>query len=591
MSTARKPSAPARGMPRRRRRKPSEAKEGQRGECRYPRSGYAPPESCDNRNKYNNFKYNRQCLFDTFADRHIGVSNPDELKAMLDTIGVGSVDELIAQVIPPVDPAEKTARPACGHERIRIAAHIRALADRNHPLRSFIGMGYYPCAVPAAVARATSSRIPRGTPPTPLPGRNLAGRLEALLNFQTAVLAHGHGDRQLLALGRGTATGRGDAHDVPLPRRGEEGRSSSSTATSSRRRSTCCSRAASRSASSSSSTTTTATSSRAKSSVLSCSIRPPTAVRDHAAFVEAAHARCEVTAVADLLAGTAESSRRMGRRHLRRLGATPGHAHRLPARTRATWPRARPYKRQMPGRIIGVSGRPAGNRALRMALQIASSISTRARHLEHLHRLGADGLDGGLLLPSTTAPKGCRAAETAHTAAIDTARAPRRWATNSRTSTSSIRSTSRPKRPSSSRSLSNGHQLLLPLRGARAPLVRRGDHPRRGGRGRGPLRRGAGTQTQSRQEPRPEHAARKRCAAPRRSSPREVFRSHRSESALMRYIKRLEHRDISLADSMISLGSCTMKLNAAASCNPCRWPGSRTCTPSHPSNRPKVTWS
>ena len=36
--------------------------------------------------------------FDTFADRHIGVSNPDELKAMLDTIGVGSVDELIAQV-------------------------------------------------------------------------------------------------------------------------------------------------------------------------------------------------------------------------------------------------------------------------------------------------------------------------------------------------------------------------------------------------------------------------------------------------------------------------------------------------------------
>lgn len=38
--------------------------------------------------------------FDTFADRHIGVSNPDELKAMLDTIGVGSVDELIAQVIP-----------------------------------------------------------------------------------------------------------------------------------------------------------------------------------------------------------------------------------------------------------------------------------------------------------------------------------------------------------------------------------------------------------------------------------------------------------------------------------------------------------
>ena len=41
-----------------------------------------------------------------------------------------------------------------------------------------------------------------------------------------------------------------------------------------------------------------------------------------------------------------------------------------------------------------------------------------------------------------------------------------------------------------------------------------------------------------------------------------VFNTYRSESDLMRYIKRLELRDISLANSMISLGSCTMKLNA-----------------------------
>ena len=43
-----------------------------------------------------------------------------------------------------------------------------------------------------------------------------------------------------------------------------------------------------------------------------------------------------------------------------------------------------------------------------------------------------------------------------------------------------------------------------------------------------------------------------------------VFNTYRCESDLMRYIKRLELRDISLANSMISLGSCTMKLNAAA---------------------------
>ena len=39
-------------------------------------------------------------MFDKFSGRHIGVTRPEDLKAMLDTIGVGSVDELIAQVIP-----------------------------------------------------------------------------------------------------------------------------------------------------------------------------------------------------------------------------------------------------------------------------------------------------------------------------------------------------------------------------------------------------------------------------------------------------------------------------------------------------------
>ena len=69
--------------------------------------------------------------FDTFADRHIGVSNPDELKAMLDTIGVGSVDELIAQVIPQSIRLKKPLDLPAGMSEYEFAAHIRALADRN----------------------------------------------------------------------------------------------------------------------------------------------------------------------------------------------------------------------------------------------------------------------------------------------------------------------------------------------------------------------------------------------------------------------------------------------------------------------------
>ena len=50
-----------------------------------------------------------------------------------------------------------------------------------------------------------------------------------------------------------------------------------------------------------------------------------------------------------------------------------------------------------------------------------------------------------------------------------------------------------------------------------------------------------------------------------------VFNSYHSETSLMRYIKSLENKDLSLTQSMISLGSCTMKLNAASEMIPLSW--------------------
>ena len=129
-------------------------------------------------------------MFDTFSSRHIGVTDEKDLKQMLSTIGVESVDALIAQVIPQSIRLKKPlALPAEGMSEYEFAAHIRELADRNRPLRSFIGMGYYPCAVPAAVVRNVFENPAWYTSYTPYQAEISQGRLEALLNFQTAVIS------------------------------------------------------------------------------------------------------------------------------------------------------------------------------------------------------------------------------------------------------------------------------------------------------------------------------------------------------------------------------------------------------------------
>ena len=129
-------------------------------------------------------------MFDKFADRHIGVTDEKELGEMLRVIGVTSVDELISQVIPTSIRLKKPlALPAEGMSEYEFASHIRELASRNRPFRSFIGMGYYPTAVPAAVARNVFENPAWYTSYTPYQAEISQGRLEALLNFQTAVIS------------------------------------------------------------------------------------------------------------------------------------------------------------------------------------------------------------------------------------------------------------------------------------------------------------------------------------------------------------------------------------------------------------------
>ena len=128
-------------------------------------------------------------MFDKFMNRHIGVTNSSDLSEMLKVIGVESVEELISQVIPASIRLKKPLALPEGMSEYEFTSHITALAAKNQQLRSFIGMGYYPTAVPAVVSRNVFENPAWYTSYTPYQAEISQGRLEALLNYQTAILS------------------------------------------------------------------------------------------------------------------------------------------------------------------------------------------------------------------------------------------------------------------------------------------------------------------------------------------------------------------------------------------------------------------
>jgi glycine dehydrogenase len=127
-------------------------------------------------------------MLEQFVNRHIGPSEGD-LEQMLKTIGVESVEELISQVMPQSIRLRKPLALDEPMTEAQFAAHIRSLAERNQTLRSFIGMGYYPNSMPAAILRNVFENPSWYTSYTPYQAEISQGRLEALLNFQTMIVS------------------------------------------------------------------------------------------------------------------------------------------------------------------------------------------------------------------------------------------------------------------------------------------------------------------------------------------------------------------------------------------------------------------
>ncbi len=124
---------------------------------------------------------------ENFADRHIGLT-PEDIKEMCQVVGVNSVEELINQTVPenirlkpPLNLDEPLSEP-------EFAAHINELGKKNKLYKSYIGLGYYNTFTPSVIKRNIFENPGWYTAYTPYQAEISQGRLEALLNFQTMVV-------------------------------------------------------------------------------------------------------------------------------------------------------------------------------------------------------------------------------------------------------------------------------------------------------------------------------------------------------------------------------------------------------------------
>jgi glycine dehydrogenase len=121
-----------------------------------------------------------------FSRRHIGPS-PADMSEMLSIIGVADIDELISQTVPDtIRQADPLALPA-GISEIEALQKLRMIADKNKDFTSLIGQGYYGTILPPVIQRNILENPAWYTAYTPYQPEISQGRLEALLNFQTMI--------------------------------------------------------------------------------------------------------------------------------------------------------------------------------------------------------------------------------------------------------------------------------------------------------------------------------------------------------------------------------------------------------------------
>ncbi len=124
---------------------------------------------------------------DTFVRRHIGPDD-DEIRDMLDLLGHDSLDSLVDAALPASIRTERTPKMDGPRDEESVLAELREIASRNQLFRSYLGMGYHGTITPPVIQRNVLENPAWYTSYTPYQAEISQGRLEALLAFQTMVI-------------------------------------------------------------------------------------------------------------------------------------------------------------------------------------------------------------------------------------------------------------------------------------------------------------------------------------------------------------------------------------------------------------------
>ncbi|MEW6146015.1 MAG: aminomethyl-transferring glycine dehydrogenase [Thermodesulfobacteriota bacterium] len=528
--------------------------------------------------------------YPTFARRHIG---PDkaELDAMLGVVGAESLDELIEETVHPSIRLKKSLNLPEGISEYELLEDLRKKAGMNKLFKSYIGLGYYDCATPGVIQRNILENPGWYTQYTPYQAEISQGRLEALLNFQTMVVdltGMDIANASLLDEGTAAAEAMTMLHRVADRKPGANGRDVFFVSEK------CFPQ------------TIDVLKTRAEplgielvvgdharfgfgEGVFGALLQYPDTdggVHDYSDFINKAHERGVLVAVAaDLLSlALLTSPGEFG------ADAVIGSAQRFGVPMGFGGPHAayfatrEGFARQIPGRIIGVSIDSHGDPAYRMALQTREQHIRREKATSNICTAQALLAIMASMYAVYHGPSGLKAiaARIHRSAAVleselirlgvaqrnehyfDTLKMDlgegsgplmdkiRSYAEKSRINFNYI----------------DGSHIGISLDETTSPDDIReivkvfssslGSESK--ARNIGPGSGDSGPRI-------PSGLARK---SPYLTHP--VFNSFHSETLMLRYIKKLESKDLSLATSMIPLGSCTMKLNATTEMVPVTWP-------------------